>query len=108
MPGIPPAPRTFEKKMQIRSTRVYHGPNLWAFKPLVHMVVDLGDLERAPSDELDGFTDALLALMPTLWEHKCSVGTRGGLVQRLRTGTWMGHIAEHVAIELQTLAGNPV
>jgi cyanophycin synthetase len=103
-----PAPRTFERGLTIRSTRVYQGPNLWAYKPLIQMVVDLGDLERYPSDELEGFTDALLALIPSLWQHKCSVGEPGGLVQRLRRGTWMGHIAEHVALELQTLAGNPV
>ncbi|NDD29096.1 MAG: cyanophycin synthetase [Proteobacteria bacterium] len=94
--------------MTIRSTRLYQGPNVWAFKPLVHMVIDLGDLEEHPSDALEGFTDALLEAIPTLWEHKCSVGQHGGFVQRLRTGTWMGHIAEHVALELQTLAGNPV
>lgn len=105
----PPAQwRRFEPGLSIRGIRVYHGPNLWAFKPLIHISLDLGELEKYPSDELEGFTDALLHLLPSLWEHKCSVGERGGLVQRLRRGTWMGHIAEHVALELQTLAGNPV
>ena len=81
---------------------------MWAYKPLIYFVLDLGDLERFPSDELEGFTDALLSLVPTLWEHKCSVGQAGGFVSRLRRGTWMGHIVEHVALELQTLAGSPV
>ena len=81
---------------------------MWAYKPLIHFVLDLGDFEQHPSDSLEGFTDALVALVPSIEEHKCSVGERGGFIQRLRRGTWMGHVVEHVALELQSLAGNPV
>jgi len=81
------------------------GANYWAREPVIRMLVDLGSLEAYPSNRIPGFTDRLLALMPTLSEHACSLGRRGGFVSRLRDGTWMGHIAEHVALELQTLAG---
>jgi cyanophycin synthetase len=97
-----------DRGLRILSTRVYNGPNQWAFKPLIHMVVDLGDFEKYPSDEIPGFTDRLIEALPSLHEHKCSVGEPGGFVQRLRRGTWMGHITEHVALELQSLAGNEV
>lgn len=100
--------RTFERGLEVLQTRIYRGPNLWAYKPLIHFVLDLGDFEQYPSDALEGFTDALVARLPSLVEHKCSVGERGGFIERLRRGTWMGHIVEHVALELQCLAGNPV
>jgi cyanophycin synthetase len=100
--------RKFERGLEIKSMRAFHGPSLWAFKPLIHMVLDLGDFEQAPSDEIEGFNDALLAAIPTLQNHKCSVGEPGGFVQRLRRGTWMGHVVEHVALELQCLSGNEV
>ena len=102
------AARNFERSLDIRQIRVYSGPNLWAYKPLVHLILDLGELEQHPSDVLEGFTEALLALIPSLERHKCSLGQPGGFIQRLRQGTWMGHIVEHVAIELQALAGNDV
>ncbi|MFI5262295.1 MAG: cyanophycin synthetase, partial [Candidatus Limnocylindrales bacterium] len=85
--------------------RVLRGANYWAREPVIRMLVDLGGLEAFPSDRIPGFTDRLLAAIPTLEEHACSLGRRGGFVSRLRDGTWMGHIAEHVALELQTLAG---
>jgi cyanophycin synthetase len=72
------------------------------------MLVDLGVLEEFPSNKIPGFTDALVGLLPTLEEHACSLGRRGGFVTRLRDGTWAGHVAEHVALELQNLAGTDV
>ena len=72
------------------------------------MLVDLGVLEEYPSNTIPGFTDALVALMPTLEDHACSLGRRGGFITRLREGTWVGHIAEHVALEFQNLAGTDV
>ncbi|MFI5254936.1 MAG: acetate--CoA ligase family protein, partial [Candidatus Limnocylindrales bacterium] len=92
-------------ELRIVETRVLRGPNYWAREPVVRMLVDLGVLEDYPSDKLPGFTDALIALMPTLEDHACSLGRRGGFISRLREGTWMGHVAEHIALELQTLAG---
>ncbi|HEY0444431.1 MAG TPA: acetate--CoA ligase family protein, partial [Candidatus Limnocylindrales bacterium] len=84
------------------------GPSRWSRRPMVRLLVDLGVLEELPSDRIPGFRDRLLAVLPGLLDHTCSYGRRGGFVQRLDEGTWAGHIAEHVAIELQNLAGSPV
>ncbi|MEJ7752875.1 MAG: cyanophycin synthetase [Candidatus Limnocylindrales bacterium] len=92
-------------ELRILETRVLRGPNYWAHGPAVRMLVDLGVLEEYPSNKVPGFTDALVGVLPTLGEHACSLGRRGGFVSRLQEGTWMGHIAEHIALELQNLAG---
>ncbi|HOV95254.1 MAG TPA: cyanophycin synthetase [Thermomonas sp.] len=81
------------------------GPNLWTYRPVLEAWVDIGDLEDYPSNKIEGFTDRLTAWLPGLQEHRCSIGTTGGFVQRLREGTWPAHILEHVTIELQNLAG---
>ncbi len=81
------------------------GPNIWAHAPAIVMLVDLGMLEDWPSDRIPGFNEALIELLPTLDSHACSLGRRGGFIARLRDGTWLGHVAEHVALELQSLAG---
>lgn len=94
--------------MQVRETRVYRGPNLYGYQPMIRITLDLEELEAYPSDRLPGFTDQLLALIPTLHEHGCSYGEPGGFVRRLREGTWIGHIIEHIALELQCLAGTEV
>jgi len=96
--------------MKILETRVYRGPNLYALGPVIRLRVDLGELEAYPTLRLPGFNERLLELMPTLHEHSCSYGEPGGFVRRLREdeGTWLGHVLEHVAIELQCLAGTPV
>ncbi len=97
--------------MKILETRVYQGPNLYAHFPCIRLTVQLGALENWPSAQLPGFVDGLLAALPTLEEHTCSPGYRGGFVERLRAdgeGTWLGHVLEHVAIELQNLAGSKV
>ncbi|MBO1754598.1 cyanophycin synthetase [Allobranchiibius sp. CTAmp26] len=101
VPTGPAAP-----ELQIVSTRVYRGPNIWSYDKAVHLVVDLGVLEGYPSDTLPGFTDALLDLLPGLEGHTCSRGHRGGFIERLREGTWLGHVAEHVALQLQQQAGH--
>jgi len=72
---------------------------------MVRIRLDIGALEARPSNTLPDFSTRLLALLPGLRNHHCSKGRPGGLVERLETGTWFGHIAEHVAIELQSLAG---
>ena len=94
--------------LRILETRVLRGPNYWAREPVIRLLVDLGVLEEYPSNMLPNFTDALVALMPTLEDHACSLGRRGGFITRLREGTWVGHIAEHVALEFQNLAGTDV
>lgn len=94
--------------MKICSLKVLRGPNQWASFPVLEALVDLGPLEDFPSHTLPGFNDRLMAWLPTMIEHRCSIGERGGFFERLRTGTWLGHVLEHVTLELQTLAGTPV
>jgi cyanophycin synthetase len=81
------------------------GPNIWTYRPAVEVWVDIGALEDSPSNKLPGFYERLTAWLPSLVEHHCGIGERGGFLQRLREGTWAGHILEHVTIELQNLAG---
>ncbi|HWM89188.1 MAG TPA: cyanophycin synthetase [Thermoanaerobaculia bacterium] len=96
--------------MKILDTRVYRGPNLYALRKVIRLKVDLGELEDYPTNRLPGFVDRLLELMPTLQEHTCSYAEPGGFVRRMTEdeGTWLGHVLEHVALELQCLAGTPV
>jgi len=75
---------------------------------MIRFQLDLGALEAWPSDKLPGFTDRLLEVLPSLQRHACSLGREGGFVERLREGTWLGHVTEHVAIALQRLADIPV
>src|SRR5215813_6836532 len=93
--------------MKIVEQRVYRGPNIYAHFPVMRLTVDLGPLERWPSATIPGFVDGLLAALPSLREHTCSYGVAGGFVRRLTEdgGTWLGHVLEHVAIELQQLGG---
>lgn len=93
--------------MKILERRVYRGPSLYAHFPVMRLTLDLGELENWPSAKIPSFIDGLLQVLPALHEHGCSYGEEGGFVRRLREGegTWMGHILEHVAIELQQQAG---
>ncbi|HEU4895936.1 MAG TPA: acetate--CoA ligase family protein, partial [Actinomycetota bacterium] len=91
--------------LTILESRVYRGPNYWSYDKAIHLLVDLGSLEDFPTNRLPSFTDDLLALLPGLGEHTCGVGRKGGFVERLREGTWLGHVAEHVALQLQREAG---
>jgi cyanophycin synthetase len=97
--------------MRIVEQSIYVGPSLYAHFPVIRLGVDLGPLEEWPSGKLGpAFTDPLIAALPNLHEHGCSYGEPGGFIRRLTEGegTWMGHILEHVAIELQNVAGEPV
>lgn len=94
--------------LEIRQTTVYRGPNIWARMPVVHLVLDIGELENRPSNKIPGFYEHLTETVPSLYDHGCSLGRPGGFLQRLREGTWMGHVLEHVALELQNLAGAEV
>ncbi|WP_437673175.1 cyanophycin synthetase [Sorangium sp. So ce131] len=91
--------------MRILSIRTLHGPNVFASWPVLRMTLDLGELAETSSAEIPRFVDALLALLPGLGEHHCSRGRPGGFVERLREGTYWGHIIEHVALELSEPAG---
>ncbi|HEX8152906.1 MAG TPA: cyanophycin synthetase, partial [Thermoanaerobaculia bacterium] len=81
------------------------GPNLYAHRPCIKWKIDLGPLEEKPSNEIPGFVDGLKSMMPSLIEHRCSEGVAGGFFTRLEDGTWLGHVMEHVALELQSLVG---
>lgn len=94
--------------LEILDSRVYIGPSTWALVPVISLTVDIQDLEDRPTDRIEGFTDHLIDLIPSLHEHACSVGRPGGFIERMREGTWMGHVMEHVAIEIQNLAGSDV
>jgi cyanophycin synthetase len=94
--------------LKVLSTRVYRGPNYWSYGPAVHLQVDLGELEEYPTNLIPGFTDALLRLLPGVGEHSCSRRKTGGFAERLHEGTWLGHVTEHVALELQRQTGAEV
>jgi cyanophycin synthetase len=94
--------------MRVIERAVYRGPHLFGDIPMIRFQLDLGALEAHPSNTLDGFVDRLLEMLPTLHNHACSRGHAGGFVERLHEGTWLGHVVEHVAIELQSLAAIPV
>ncbi|MBD2112515.1 cyanophycin synthetase [Nodosilinea sp. FACHB-141] len=96
--------------MRILKTQTLRGPNYWSIRypNLILMRLDLEGLADRPSDQILGFYEALVETLPSLIEHFCSPGHRGGFLSRVRQGTYMGHIVEHVALELQTMAGMPV
>ncbi len=93
--------------MKILETKILRGPNYWSVNRirLIQMKIDLEEMEEIPSDKIPGFRERLEKVMPSLYEHRCSVGKPGGFFERVDEGTWMGHIIEHVALEMQTLAG---
>ena len=93
--------------MKILKIQALRGPNIWSIKrtKLIQMRLDLEELEERPTDKIEGFKERLEELLPTLIEHRCSEGCHGGFFQRVDRGTWMGHVIEHIALEIQTLAG---
>jgi cyanophycin synthetase len=93
--------------IRILEIRTLRGPNRWTYRPVLEALIDIGELEEWPSNRLPGFNDRLQAWLPTLVEHRCSYGERGGFLRRLAEGTWPGHILEHVTLELQNMAGMP-
>ena len=95
------------KDIKFLEIRYLRGPNIWTYRPVIEAVVDIGELEDYPSNTIPGFVARLKAFLPTLIEHRCSYGERGGFLRRLDEGTWPGHILEHVTLELQNLAGMP-
>ena len=93
--------------IRLLRTRYLRGPNIWTYRPVLEVWLDLGQLEDYPSNRVPGFPERLTNLLPALIEHHCGVGERGGFIQRLQEGTWAGHVLEHVVIELLNLAGMP-
>lgn len=96
---------TVSSGLKVLERSVYRGPHLYSARPMIRIQVDLGDLEHFPTNRLPGFNAALVGLLPGLARHGCSHGRPGGLLERMNDGTWLGHVIEHVALELQTLAG---
>src|SRR5512133_74709 len=91
--------------MKIISIATIAGPNVYHYRPVIRVKLQLDELNRVESCEIPGFVDRLLDRLPGLQQHHCAAGGPGGFVRRLRSGTWFGHITEHVAIELSNLAG---
>lgn len=93
--------------MKLLEIKVMRGPNYWSNyrKNLIVLKLDLEELEKFPTNKIDGFLERLKGLMPSLYTHRCSEGHEGGFFKRVEEGTWMGHVIEHIALELQSLAG---
>lgn len=93
--------------MKIREIKILRGPNYWSNyrKKLIVLKLDLEEMEELPSDKIDGFSERIENLFPTMIEHQCSKNYQGGFFERVKDGTWMGHVIEHIALEIQTLAG---
>jgi len=93
--------------MKIEEIKILRGPNYWSVRraKLIQMKLFLEDMEQRPTNTIEGFRQRLQEMFPTMASHRCSVGVPGGFFQRVEQGTWMGHVIEHVALELQTVAG---
>lgn len=93
--------------MKIDKIQALRGPNIWSVqrKKLIQMRLDLEEMEQFPTNKIEGFRERIEAMFPTMIEHRCSEGVRGGFFSRVERGTWMGHVIEHIALEIQTLAG---
>ena len=93
--------------MKIIDIKTMKGPNYWSVRRhnLTVMVLDLEEMEQFPTNKIDGFGERLEKMFPSMYTHRCSVGKAGGFFQRVKQGTWMGHVIEHIALEIQTLAG---
>ncbi|MFV8374131.1 cyanophycin synthetase [Flavobacterium sp. LB1P71] len=93
--------------MKIIKVQALRGPNIWSIqrKKLIQMRLDLEEMEQFPTNKIEGFRARIEAMFPTMIEHRCSEGCRGGFFSRVERGTWMGHVIEHIALEIQSLAG---
>lgn len=93
--------------MKLEEIRVLKGPNYWSSrrKKLVQMRIDLCEMEERPTNNIEGFSERIKTMFPSMYSHRCSIGQEGGFFLRVEKGTWMGHVIEHIALEIQTLAG---
>jgi cyanophycin synthetase len=103
----PAMPQLLDKKIDVLRIKYLRGPNQWTayYYPVMEAWIDIGELEDYPSDRIPGLYERMVACLPSLIEHRCSVGERGGFLQRLQRGTWPAHILEHLTLELQQMAG---
>jgi len=107
MTSISPSTTAEIEDIKLLRINYLRGPNMWTYRSILEVWLDLGALEDCPTHLIPGFPPRLTALLPALIEHHCGVGERGGFLQRLEEGTWCGHVLEHVVIELLNLAGMP-
>lgn len=93
--------------MKIKEIKVLRGPNYWSIRrnKLIQLKLDLEEMEQKPTNLIPGFLERLSALLPSMYAHRCSEDKAGGFFHRVEEGTWMGHVIEHIALEIQTLAG---
>ncbi|MGZ3920796.1 MAG: cyanophycin synthetase family protein [Bacteroidia bacterium] len=93
--------------MKINSIKVMRGPNFWSNyrQHIIVMKLDLGELEAFPTNKIEGFSERIEQLIPSMYSHRCSEHREGGFFSRIKDGTWLGHVVEHIALEIQTLAG---
>jgi cyanophycin synthetase len=93
--------------MNVLETKVMRGPNFWSnyHQNLIITKVDIGELEQLPTNKINGFSEQLETLLPSMYSHRCSKDYEGGFFERVKEGTWIGHVIEHIALELQCLAG---
>ena len=93
--------------MKILGIQILKGPNIWSIrrKKLIQLRLDLEEMEQRPTNKIPGFRERLEKLIPSLYTHRCSPGYEGGFFERVDEGTWMGHVIEHIALEIQTVAG---
>jgi cyanophycin synthetase len=103
-----PAPAVNPGELRMTRLRALRGPNYWRLAPVIACDIRLGALERVSSADVPGFSERLVECLPTLEEHPCTRGKTGGFLERLREGTHIPHILEHLSIELQTIAGSEV
>jgi len=96
-----------QKNIIFRESFSLRGPSIWTYPPVNETWIDIGELEDFPSNQIPGLYERLSAWLPSLVEHRCNYGERGGFLRRLEEGTWAGHILEHVVLELMSLAGLP-
>jgi cyanophycin synthetase len=101
----PPDPA---KELRMTSLHATRGANYWSRRPVTRLDITVGAYEGISSADVPGFTESLVAVMPGLEEHRCSIGERGGFITRLERGTYAAHIIEHIALELQSMIGHDV
>lgn len=90
--------------IRILEKKALRGANIYSYRPVIVMTIDLAEYDEVPTNRIDGFVDGLLEMIPSLEDHRCSEGVKGGFITRMREGTLLGHVIEHIALELQYIA----
>jgi len=96
------------RKVQILDIQIFSGRNIYSHKPVIKVLADIGELYKYPTKDIEGFNEKILEYLPGLKKHYCSLGYEGGFLERLNEGTYIGHVAEHMIIEIQNMLGYDV